>query len=56
MAITEIEKLERRFAENPQGFSFAPLAEAYRKSGGGGPTRYGEARVSSQVGRPCKAG
>ena len=33
MAITEIEKLERRFAENPQGFSFAPLAEAYRKSG-----------------------
>ncbi|HEX5819975.1 MAG TPA: tetratricopeptide repeat protein [Gemmatimonadales bacterium] len=33
MAISEIEKLERRFAENPQGFSFAPLAEAYRKSG-----------------------
>jgi hypothetical protein len=30
--------------------------QAYRKSGGGGPTRYGEARVSSQVGRPCKAG
>ena len=33
MAISEIEKLEQRFAENPQGFSFAPLAEAYRKSG-----------------------
>jgi hypothetical protein len=33
MAISEIEKLERRFAENPQGFGFAPLAEAYRKSG-----------------------
>jgi len=33
MAISEIEKLERRFAENPQGLTFAPLAEAYRKSG-----------------------
>lgn len=32
MAISEIEKLERRHAENPQGYSFAPLAEAYRKS------------------------
>jgi len=37
MAISEIEKLERRFAENPQGLTFAPLAEAYRKSGD--PTR-----------------
>jgi tetratricopeptide (TPR) repeat protein len=33
MAISEIEKLERRFADNPQGLTFAPLAEAYRKSG-----------------------
>ena len=33
MAISEIEKLERRCAENPQGLTFAPLAEAYRKSG-----------------------
>ncbi len=32
MAISEIEKLERRYAENPHGYSFAPLAEAYRKS------------------------
>ena len=33
MALSEIEKLERRFHENPQGLTFAPLAEAYRKSG-----------------------
>jgi hypothetical protein len=33
MALSEIEKLERRFQENPQGLTFAPLAEAYRKSG-----------------------
>ncbi len=33
MAITEIEKLERRYAENPQGLTFAPLAEVHRKSG-----------------------
>lgn len=30
---TEIEKLERRWHENPLGLTFAPLAEAYRKSG-----------------------
>ena len=34
MAYTsEIEKLERRFAENPKGRNFAPLADAYRKAG-----------------------
>lgn len=34
MAYTsEIEKLERRWQENPQGLTFAPLAEAYRKAG-----------------------
>lgn len=31
--ISEIEKLERRCAENPHGLTFAPLAEAYRKHG-----------------------
>jgi tetratricopeptide (TPR) repeat protein len=31
--MTEIEKLERRWHENPLGLTFAPLAEAYRKSG-----------------------
>ena len=31
--ISEIEKLERRYQENPQGLTFATLAEAYRKSG-----------------------
>ncbi|MGE0354100.1 MAG: tetratricopeptide repeat protein [Gemmatimonadales bacterium] len=30
---SEIERLERRHAENPQGRTFAPLAEAYRKAG-----------------------
>lgn len=30
---TEIEKLERRWQENPRGLAFAPLAEAYRKGG-----------------------
>ncbi len=30
---TEIEKLERRWQENPRGLTFAPLAEAYRKGG-----------------------
>ena len=34
MAYTsEIEKLERRWKENPQGTVFAPLAEVYRKDG-----------------------
>lgn len=34
MAISsEIEKLERRWNENPSGLMFAPLAEAYRKAG-----------------------
>ena len=32
-APSEIEKLERRFAENPDGRFFAPLADAYRKAG-----------------------
>ncbi len=30
---SEIEKLERRWQENPLGLTFAPLAEAYRKAG-----------------------
>jgi hypothetical protein len=30
---SELEKLERRYAENPEGRFFAPLADAYRKSG-----------------------
>src|SRR5262245_6574687 len=29
----EIEKLQRRWQENPLGLTFAPLAEAYRKEG-----------------------
>lgn len=34
MAYTsEIEKLERRWLENPKGRNFAPLADAYRKAG-----------------------
>jgi tetratricopeptide repeat protein len=33
MATTEIEKLERRYAENPHGLTFAPLAEVHRKNG-----------------------
>jgi hypothetical protein len=33
MALSEIEKLERRYAENPHGLTFAPLAEVYRKNG-----------------------
>jgi Tetratricopeptide repeat len=33
MGTTEIEKLERRYAENPQGLTFAPLAEVHRKNG-----------------------
>lgn len=33
MATSEIEKLERRYAENPQGLTFAPLAEVHRKTG-----------------------
>lgn len=34
MALTrEIEKLQRRWQENPLGLTFAPLAEAYRKEG-----------------------
>jgi tetratricopeptide (TPR) repeat protein len=32
-ASSEIEKLERRYAENPDGRYFAPLADAYRKAG-----------------------
>jgi tetratricopeptide (TPR) repeat protein len=30
---SEIEKLERRYNENPEGRFFAPLADAYRKAG-----------------------
>lgn len=30
---SEIEKLERRWADNPLGLTFAPLAEAYRRAG-----------------------
>jgi tetratricopeptide (TPR) repeat protein len=30
---SEIEKLEKRFNENPRGRNFAPLADAYRKAG-----------------------
>src|SRR5687767_1857939 len=33
MATSEIEKLERRYAENPHGLTFAPLAEVHRKLG-----------------------
>ena len=33
MALSEIEKLKRRYAENPQGLTFAPLAEIHRKNG-----------------------
>src|SRR5688500_2388383 len=33
MATSEIEQLERRYAENPHGLTFAPLAEVHRKSG-----------------------
>ncbi|MEO6057466.1 MAG: tetratricopeptide repeat protein [Gemmatimonadales bacterium] len=33
MALSEIEKLERRYAENPRGLTFAPLAEVHRKQG-----------------------
>jgi Tetratricopeptide repeat len=33
MATSEFEKLERRYAENPQGLTFAPLAEVHRKNG-----------------------
>jgi tetratricopeptide (TPR) repeat protein len=33
MALSEIEKLEARFNENPDGRFFAPLADAYRKAG-----------------------
>lgn len=29
----EVEKLERRWMENPMGVTFAPLAEAYRRAG-----------------------
>lgn len=32
----EIEKLEKRWQENPTGLTFAPLAEAYRKTGNPG--------------------
>src|SRR3990172_2273854 len=32
-ALSEIEKLEARFRENPEGRYFAPLADAYRKAG-----------------------
>ncbi len=32
-ALSEIEKLEARWAENPDGRYFAPLADAYRKAG-----------------------
>jgi tetratricopeptide (TPR) repeat protein len=33
MATSEIDKLERRYADNPQGLTFAPLAEVHRKNG-----------------------
>src|SRR5688500_10118957 len=33
MATSEIEQLERRYAENPHGLTFAPLAEVHRKIG-----------------------
>ena len=33
MATSEIEKLERRYADNPHGLTFAPLAEVHRKNG-----------------------
>ncbi len=33
MPTSEIEKLERRYAENPHGLTFAPLAEVHRKNG-----------------------
>ncbi|MDX2194710.1 MAG: hypothetical protein NW201_15310 [Gemmatimonadales bacterium] len=33
MAVSEREKLERRYQENPQGLTFAPLADIYRKQG-----------------------
>ncbi|MFL5516169.1 MAG: tetratricopeptide repeat protein [Gemmatimonadales bacterium] len=33
MALSEIEKLERRYAETPHGLTFAPLAEVHRKNG-----------------------
>jgi hypothetical protein len=33
MATSEIDKLERRYAENPHGLTFAPLAEVHRKNG-----------------------
>jgi len=33
MATSEIEKLERRYSENPHGLTFAPLAEIHRKNG-----------------------
>jgi len=33
MATSEIEKLERRYSENPHGLTFAPLAEVHRKNG-----------------------
>ena len=31
MSTSEIAKLESRWRENPNGLTFAPLAEAYRK-------------------------
>jgi hypothetical protein len=31
MSTSEIAKLESRWRDNPQGLTFAPLAEAYRK-------------------------
>jgi tetratricopeptide (TPR) repeat protein len=33
MATSEIDKLERRYTENPHGLTFAPLAEVHRKNG-----------------------
>src|SRR5437763_11749382 len=40
-----IEKLERRWLENPKGRNFAPLADAYRKAG-----------ELDRALAPCKAG
>jgi tetratricopeptide (TPR) repeat protein len=52
MAYTsEIEKLERRWKENPQGTVFAPLAEVYRKDG-----QYEKARDVLRIGLESNPG
>ena len=55
MALSEIEKLERRYAENPHGLTFAPLAEIHRKNGDVGAQARAlseMARVQEYAGRP----